>query len=286
MTSSPSTPANLDQHNLGYLFSRLGLSLLVIFLVGLLASAIPPRLLDPTWQLRVVRLLINNGSVAVVGLGLIWLAPHLHPASHRLRQRRDRVAHLATVAAFGYLLLIPLQLGAVLNGWRTLQQTQSRQLRSGQERIEAIRRIVQNANSSSELQNQLAALPGPPLPPLDSQRPLNVLQPQILAMLNSTQATLRQRTSLPGSRVWALIQDSLRVIIACLAYATAFASGARWRGRPISLFDQWLLAAQNSRSRLLHRLGKDPHSSGAPDKEYLRQITPRRKPTKPPAQDR
>jgi hypothetical protein len=45
----------------------LSLVLLGIFLVSVLVSAWPPKLLDPQWQLSFIGNLINNGSLALVG---------------------------------------------------------------------------------------------------------------------------------------------------------------------------------------------------------------------------
>lgn len=95
--------------DLAAVLQALSLVLLGIFLVSVLVSAWPPKLLDPNWQLGLIQNLINNGSLALIGALLTHLAMAFHPGSDRLRARHIAFRRWALAAALGFLLLIPLQ---------------------------------------------------------------------------------------------------------------------------------------------------------------------------------
>ncbi len=253
------------------MLSRIAPALFLVFVAVVIASILPPRLLDPAWQLRVSASLINNGTIAVFGLVLIWLAPLFHPASGRIRARRDFVAACAVAAVIGYLLLIPLQ-GFAL--WRSISGAnvvQSQQLKTATAKVQELRGAVRQASSSADLQARLQALQGPSLSPSDLARPIENLRPQILAGLDTAEAGLRQRLGgLSPDRLWQLIQDSLRVMVSALAYAFAFASGARFRDRPMPLLDLMLNSLKRSRRRADAAKGRSARRSSDSEIDYVR----------------
>ncbi|MFM7361856.1 MAG: hypothetical protein ACKO25_08545 [Cyanobium sp.] len=246
MSSSPSSPASSsasapqesDRERVGRMLSRIAPALFVVFIAVVVATVLPPRLFDPAWQLRWSATLINNGTIALLGLVLIWLAPLFHPSSGRIRARRDFVASWALAAVIGYPLLIPLQGYALWRGIGAADGVRSQQLNIARERVQKLRTAVREATSTAQLQARLQALQGPSLPPADLSRPIESLRPQILAGLDTAEAGVRQRLGrLPPDRLWQLIQESLRVIISALAYAFAFAAGTSLRDQPFSLLD-------------------------------------------------
>jgi hypothetical protein len=46
-------------------------ALLVVFLAGVLTTALPPRLMDPQWQLALAAALMNNATVANATVALV-----------------------------------------------------------------------------------------------------------------------------------------------------------------------------------------------------------------------
>ena len=256
------------------MLARIATALFVVFAAVVIAAALPPRLLDPTWQLRVTGALVNNGTIPVLGVVLMWLAGVLHPGSGRLRARRDRIAALAAAAAIGYLLLIPLQAYAVWNGVSSASRSQSRQLKTAIDRITVMRQAVKQAGSTAELQSRLKVLQGPDLPPSDATRPIEAIRPQILAGLETAENTVRQRLEgLPPDRLWQLVQESVRVLVSSVAYAGAFSAAAFLPGKPLSLLDMWLLRFRRNR-----RLGETPAKStgrrtSGSNAEYLRELS-------------
>ena len=256
------------------MLARIATALFVVFAAVVIAAALPPRLLDPAWQLRVTGALVNNGTIAVLGVVLMWLAGVLHPGSGRLRARRDRISSLAAAAALGYLLLIPLQTSAVWNGVASASQGQSRQLKSAINRITALRQAVREASSTAELQARLRVLQGPALPSADAGRPIDAIRPQILAGLETAENTVRQRLGgLPPERLWQLVQESVRVLVSSLAYAGAFAAAAYLPGKPLSLMDMWLLRFRRNRRRTEAAPKSTGRRSSGPNAEYLRELS-------------
>ena len=51
-----------------------GLALTVIFASSVVTQVLPVRLLDPQWQYRLASSLIDNGTIALLGLILVLLA--------------------------------------------------------------------------------------------------------------------------------------------------------------------------------------------------------------------
>ena len=258
------------------MLARVAIALFVVFVAVVIASSLPPRLLDPAWQLRFTGTLVNNGTIAVLGLVLMWLATILHPASGRLRARRDQISSLAVAAAIGYLLLIPLQTYAVWQGVSSANLGQRSQLRTANEKLGQLRKAVNEATSTADLQSRLQALRGPTLPAADLARPIALVRPQILAGLDSAETTVRQRLSgLPPDRLWQLVQESVRVLVSALAYALAFAAGAYLPGQPLSLFDGWAQALQNNKRRSEARTsgkGSSRRSLNS-NADYLRELS-------------
>jgi len=83
--------------------------LLVLYLVGVLNSAIPLQVSTPEWQLRLCEALINQSPLVLMGLSVAIVGRHLQPdngAVDRLLRWTQRAALPLTL---GFALLIPLQ---------------------------------------------------------------------------------------------------------------------------------------------------------------------------------
>lgn len=260
------------QQSAGIMLFRVGVALLVIFAILLLAGLFPIKIIDPGWQLRVIRTLVNNGTIAVLGLVLISLAPVIHP-TETLKKRRLRIANLAVIASIGYLLIVPLQGIAVWQGLSSFGISQARQLQAAKDKIVLIRKAVNESGNTAELQKRLQAIPGPSLPPLNTNTPIEIVRPQLLSLLNTAQGQLRQRSAgagLSADRLQQLVQESIRVGLSALVFAAAFACGSVWPGGSRNLFDSWLkiFSALFGWMRPRRRTGKK-----SSDREYFDQLS-------------
>jgi hypothetical protein len=133
----------------------LSLALLGIFLATVLVSAWPPKLLDPQWQLSLIGILINNGSMALVGALLTHLAMAFNPGSDRLRARHIAFRRWALAASLGFLLLIPLQLSAGWKLYRTVDGNSQQQISQSAKQLTALRQAITTATSTQEIQAKM-----------------------------------------------------------------------------------------------------------------------------------
>jgi len=272
--SSGTSNLDHDSEEVGIILSRIAIALFVVFAAVVISSILPPRILNPAWQLRFTTALINNGTLAVLGVVLIWLSCVLNPGNGRLRARRDQFASLAAAVAIGYLLLIPLQISAAWKGVNTADSARSGQLNVGLKRVQQLRQAIKEARTTPELQARLEALNGPTLPPQELAKPIGVIRPQILTGLESAESRLRQQLGgLPPDRIWQLVQESVRVVVSALAYAFGYSAAAFLPGRPLSLLD----AATGRLNKLFRRIPARGTASGrrsvVSSEDYLRELS-------------
>ena len=232
-------PQGRGQRGLSRQLSRVGHGLLVLFGCTLISPALPPQLLAPAWQLQMSAALINNGSIALVGVLLISLAAWLQPEERGLQRRQAQLRRLALLAVIGYLLLVPLQAAAL---WRGLQQG-SRNLedrrRQASSRLESLGRLVREARSSRELREGLRRIPGAPAIPEERfNEPLPILRERFETALARARGRIEGTGSQPdGTMLQRLLKESLRTSLSALALAFCFADCSRGSSPARTLLD-------------------------------------------------
>lgn len=256
MAASPTRVEQRSDHSrqMGTQLGLLAVCLLVLYGLVVLAAILPPRLLDPTWQLRFTNALINNGFLALLGLAVLHLAAYLDPANPYLVRRRDNFAALALAAVLGFLLLIPLQGYAVWRGISTANNQQNTQLREVTGRISAVREAITASSTSQDLQRRLQGLRVPPLSAADLAQPLPMLRKRMLETLERTE--IRAGDQLRGiqpSGLWQIIQGSIRAVLSALVLVVGFASFSRRRGWSMTLLQSWQARFQRRRGTSGHK---------------------------------
>lgn len=253
--------------------SWVALVLLALYATIVLSAALPLRLADPAWQLRLYNAVMNASAFPLVGLALLHLSSDLNPDNETLARRAGFFARLAVPIALGFLLLIPLQ-GYLL--WRqssNVTSGASNQLERQERTLASLRQAVQQAGSVAELQQRFSALRGPSLGPAERALPISQLKTQLnVALQQADQALQQRRASLPAVDPTGLLLLALRNGFACLALGIGFAALGQRRRASMALLMEW----QNG----LHRLGfrRRRHNSGRgknDDLDYLRQISER-----------
>lgn len=242
---------------LARLLAAAATALLVVFAASSLASGTPPRLLDPLWQLKLSETLINLGPVALIGFFLMPLASWCDPANRRIARDCRRLQSWGVVAVVGYLLLVPLQGLAVVQGVGDAQRSVQRQQAEAQKRISDLRLAVNAARNPKELQERFAALKAPAIPLENLSLPMAVLQQNYRNSLQTVEKQLRQAGTGPApGQVLQLGQASLRVAISAVAFAFAFAAGTVAPGHPaatvppghqLTLLGEWQAKARQAR---------------------------------------
>ena len=215
-----------DRLDLALRLYLVALALLAFFALTILNGALPLRVLDPAWLVAMVQLLLSQAFLPLIALVLLHLAVVLNPDSLRLRSRRDRYARFAQAAALGFLLLIPLHLGAT---WSLLNQ----QLASGQAQqglqgyavIGQLRQAITAATSHQDLASRLAALPirQRQASPADLALPFPKRQRNLLEGLARSEAELSRDAAKAAPIPWtALLEPFLRMAPAALALSGGF----------------------------------------------------------------
>lgn len=259
--------------------SVLSLALFGIFTVTAAASALPLQPLQPDWQLRLGTSLIDNGPIAALALVAAWLAVILSQVPGRHEGRLAAVRQWAIAAALGYLLLIPLLSSAA---WRGLSQVltaerQEQRLVTGQ--LASLRAVVRSSPTATTLARQWRGLNGPRLSTTDLEQPLPQLRAQLLDDLQQIDNRIRRSGggAARQTRVWGVVQNTLRLCLSALFLALGFAAAAKARGRSRTLLEVWQDSGFCSVNRLrVHgprrsRIGP----ACAEDAEYLEAISPR-----------
>jgi hypothetical protein len=78
-SSTNATTNTADRRELGLRFYLVALALLAFFALTILNGALPLRLLDPTWQLSLIQLLLSQAFLPLIALVLLHLAvAHRH----------------------------------------------------------------------------------------------------------------------------------------------------------------------------------------------------------------
>jgi hypothetical protein len=208
--------------------------LFVLFLVGILSSAWPLRLLDPLWLQTVGDKLLASGPIAMVGAILLLLARLIDPHSTTIEGRVVLMRRLSFWIAFGFLLLIPMQ---VYSGISLLRQFRANDTRDLNAYI-ATTRAIEAARTYDDILKAMRLLPGqaPNLPPsidlpLDTvkARLSNDLNPFIKRYQNSADAMGMKRLN-----DW-FVQLARNVLAAVLLFCSFAAIGKRFAAQPTLL---------------------------------------------------
>lgn len=252
--------------------SRLALAFLLLFATLVLNALFPFTPLDPSWQGRLSRTLLDSASLPLLALALLQIAVVLDPDDPILERRHRSCSRLAAAAVLGFLLLVPLQISASLRLQQATGAEQLGRLAQAERQLAGFRQAVQQARSADALASSLEQLGGPRPAPADLALPLPLLKAQTNAALDQAQLTIRrQRAALPASDPLRQLPELLRPCIASLILAFAFASLARGRQQEDeqSLLDQLLLQFLARRRNPQRRFGSASRASQA---HYLRQL--------------
>jgi hypothetical protein len=231
----------------------MAIALFVIYLITLLASILPIRLLDTAWQLRFISACLDSATIPLVALGLLHLAAYLDPENPTLQKRRDGLARLAILAVAGFLLIVPLQAYA---GWQSVAVARAnvaRQLSAATSTFDLLQDTITTATSLDNLQARLQAIQTPSLGIRFEDQGLSLPETKrtMIARLKEVRQQVVARIQAPAPQaIEAAIRDSLRVMLSSFALAIAFAMGAQRKGRDVPLLVEWhtMFSVQSPRS--------------------------------------
>jgi hypothetical protein len=227
-----------------------------LFLLAVVAGALPVQVLQLDWQQRFIELVIANSGFPIVGFMLVHLAAQMEAERPELFQLRQRLRHWAVLITFLYLLLIPLQLSITVRQFSDRAVLQAQQQRLVSDQFSNFAALIRSAPDALSLQRQLAAANGPALSAADLAKPMPQLRQDLLAALRQAEAAMpaniQQATPLPPL-VWAAVRDGLRLIGSSLLMALAFAAGAQGRNSSRTLLVRLLSFWRAMRRRRYRR---------------------------------
>jgi hypothetical protein len=199
----------------------LSFALILVFLAQIIPALFPIALLQPEWMVRFSGSLRSIASLPLIALGLIMLAnmidENVMPSSSHLQLLR----RIASLAAIGFLLLIPLQTYGAVVGMRSQLQQNQAQLN----RLTSAAELVQNASNESQLRNAIRAIPGADGvadQPLGAD--VKTIKSALLDKLReSTNGLQNQLDNSKTKAIESIIPPLIRDAIISLAYAIGFA---------------------------------------------------------------
>lgn len=216
--------------------------LLAVYAISVLSHILPPRLLDPLWQLNAASIVLDNATIPLVGIGLCFLATYLDPLNGNLRARSRLFSRLALPAALGFLLLIPLQGFAGWKAYTTSSGVQASQLQRAYRSLEQLNQAVTTAESAEELQQAVREIGGVSLDGLNAAVPLQQLKARLRETVTVSRARIQQGAkATKPTFLTAVLQQVGRGMLLALAYAVGFSAATTNRRGDCSLLEQILL---------------------------------------------
>jgi hypothetical protein len=199
-----------------------GMALIGVFVVGMLFASWPIALLQPDWQQSITDRLIGAASFPLLGALLMVLAYLLAPELDPIAKQVRRMRRLATWAAIGFALLVPLK---TYVGYKQLGAAALAD-RQALARVGQAIKALEGAESEPELRQALGMLPGaPPLPPAKLTEPVPQIRDQLLDEIRPQVKRLETTSQGSQSSRWqSWLKTSLRDALVTLLYAMAFAA--------------------------------------------------------------
>lgn len=208
------------------MLQAISLALFAIFLVSVILRALPPRLLDPLWQISLSTVLLDMGGYALLGVVVLTVAQLLQPGDERLHRLHIRITRLCGIASFGYLLLIPLLLSALLLGHQKMERESQRKLSDIGKMEQRLQEVIRSAPSRPELLRVVQRINAPALADfLMSDEPLERQRAQAMELLRNTATTARLQVSVVNPvGLQSMLLNNLRLLLLSLVFAFGFAS--------------------------------------------------------------
>ncbi|MBD2550904.1 hypothetical protein H6G65_15190 [Microcystis elabens FACHB-917] len=211
---------------LARLLAALSIVLLVVFLANVLTTVLPPKLLDPPWQIGFTTTVINNAALALMGALLLPLARWVDPGNQRMRELWRAFRRSALAASLGFVLLVPLQGYAGWSFYRTVTNSQEQQTTQASQKLADLRQAITTATTHEELQARVRKLFGKNagLSPAELRTPMPELRNMLLARAEQAANQLMRRIEAQAAvKPDQLVRETIRIILSAVAYAIGFA---------------------------------------------------------------
>lgn len=206
--------------DVAWLLHWAGITLLGVYVTTLLFIMWPFALLQPAWQQRIGSSLHGSASFALEGAVLLVLAHLVAPEVDTIANRVRWMRRMASWAAIGFALLVPLQIysGAKLISERTAQERQ--QLQGLSRTIIAI----EKADSEAQLKSILEGMQGVPELQGKLPKPFEELRDTLVDRLRPELKRLETKSLDAQRNRWEswlvlLLRNSLVTVLYAIAFA-------------------------------------------------------------------
>ena len=222
MPMRDSSNASLSRSQIADSLQWISFTFILVFLAQLISTLFPIALLQPEWMVRVSSSLRGTANLPIIALALIMLANIINKNVKPTSQHLNLLRRIASLAAVGFLLLIPLQTYGTLVGIRSELKQGEAQLGS----LVSAAKLVQNASNEQELRSAIRAIPGGEelaIRPLGAevQKVRTALLERLRESTNRLQNQLNDtQNKVLQSAITPLIRDG----VIAFAYAIGFAS--------------------------------------------------------------
>lgn len=206
----------------GRIFQWAAIALLGIYLVTVVAAALPLNVRDPAWIERVAGSLRGGVSFPLIGLALLFGGAYLRdPDQHETYL--PALSFLSYLAALAFFLLIPLQTWAAVKVLNRVADQESEQLKVFSRGLERIRLSL----TQEQLSDAIASIPGAPrftpgtltVPLAEARQSLiRQIEPQLRQRATQLEAADSQRWQQALLR---LFKDAVVSLFAALGFAAA-----------------------------------------------------------------
>ena len=224
------------------LLTTSGWALVVVFLITVLATALPLDVTNLAWSQGLSRMIVDAGSLPLVGLTLVryslYLQRRLLPrsggdpsptrsSSARTRERLERwrmlVKRLALAGLVGMVLLAAWQTAIFFRSVSAIDQKLNAASSQESQGFVAVEKALTQA-SDAEVKQAWADFKGlKPGTPVLEQPPTAEQRKQLLAAAKSRNAQVLERFDKDASTVIFIEgRDRVRVLLVALVYAAAF----------------------------------------------------------------
>lgn len=203
-------------------------ALALAYVVSVLAAALPLQLLSPSWQLSVCNALLSQAPLALLAIFLVHCGAVADGEDGLFRALCRSWRRLASLAALGFLLLLPLSVHGTAGELARLQRSEGVRMQQAELRSRLLLNAINEARSVADLQARFSAYQGPTLTTADRALPLDVLRPRLREQLKEARSDALASLTRPfRPRRFALLKECLRLLLLALAYGASFAACAQ-----------------------------------------------------------
>lgn len=239
------------------------------FLLQVASQALPPRILDPGWQITLISAIQQFALYPILGVLLLLVGASLDSSDKATETLLNRCRQPARWAAIGFLLMQPVVILAMLQ----MSLSVDRPLRSRIETLESVRSEMRRVTTLEQVNQSLARLPGAPSLPRGFNRPLEPFREQVLTQLGRDikQLQVQRRQGLLSRRfieVIAYLRQLATALLLTVVYGVIggfrLSKISKWRSlfRPKSFRSQF--SWQGDKRRIRKRRRKEAPAAAIP----------------------